>query len=75
MSTKSKETKRFMRSLHENKFISKHELGTSAMVKRSLDSLVQKEMIAVTFTESGIEYTVYDKFLMRWMQRGIVVES
>lgn len=60
---------------HANKFISKHELGTSAMVKRSLDSLVQKEMIAVTFTESGIEYTVYDKFLMRWMQRGIVVES
>ena len=49
-------------------FISKHQLGTPALVKRGLDALMEKEMI---FYQSGVEkpfYEVYDKYLMRWLQ-------
>ena len=49
-------------------FIGKHELGTSAMVKRGLDALLHKEMISITYLENGVSYSVYDKFLMRWLQ-------
>lgn len=51
------------------KFIQTHELGTSAMVKRGLDALIHKEMICVSYTESGVSYSVYDKFLMRWLAK------
>ncbi len=50
-------------------FINKHQLGTPALVKRGIDALLQKEMI---YYNAGIEkpyYEVYDKFLMRWLQR------
>ena len=53
---------------HASTFLKKYDLGTSAMVKRGLDALIHKEMISITYTESGIAYSVYDKFLMRWMQ-------
>ena len=49
-------------------FVNSHELGTPAIVKRSLEALVAKEMV---YYHSGIEkpyYEVYEKFLMRWMQ-------
>lgn len=50
-------------------FIQKHGLGTPALVKRSLDALLAKEMI---YYQSGVEqpfYEVYDKFLMRWLKQ------
>lgn len=49
-------------------FISKHQLGTPALVKRGIDALMQKELI---FYNTGVHnpyYEVYDKFLMRWLQ-------
>ncbi len=49
-------------------FISKNNLGTPAAVKRSLDALLEKEMI---YYQTGIDepfYQVYDKFLMRWLK-------
>ena len=49
-------------------FISKNNLGSSAIVKRSLESLLQKEMIHFNNTEQVTHYAVYDKFLLRWMQ-------
>lgn len=51
------------------KFITTHRLGTPASVKRGLDALLEKEII---FYQTGISepyYEVYDKFLMRWLQR------
>lgn len=50
------------------RFLKEHDLGSSAIVKRSLEALVEKELL---YYHSGIEvpyYEVYDKFLMRWMQ-------
>ena len=49
-------------------FIQEHKLGTPSLVTRSLQSLLNKEMI---FYNSSVEkpyYEVYDKFLMRWLQ-------
>lgn len=49
-------------------FISTYELGTPALIKRGIDSLLKKEII---FYNSGVEtpyYEVYDKYLMRWIQ-------
>ena len=54
---------------HAKKFIGKYQLGTSSMVTRLLDALLTKDMI---YLNAGVEqpyYEVYDKFLMRWLQR------
>lgn len=53
---------------HAAQFIKKYKLGTSSMVTRSLESLLQKEMIYYTSDIEEPYYAVYDKFLMRWLQ-------
>jgi len=53
---------------YSNGFISKYHLKSSANVKRSLESLLEKEMLYSETTASETFYEVYDKFLMRWMQ-------
>ncbi|KAF0238987.1 MAG: ATP-binding protein [Sediminibacterium sp.] len=48
-------------------FVTNYNLGSSAIVKRSLQSLLEKEMI---YRDNAIKdpyYTVYDKFLLRWL--------
>jgi len=53
---------------HSSAFIKKYELGTSSLVTRTMESLLNKEMV---YYNSGIKepyYAVYDKFLMRWLQ-------
>jgi len=53
---------------YAKQFINTHNLGSSAIVKRSLEALLDKEMI---YKDSSIKepyYAVYDKFLMRWLQ-------
>ena len=50
-------------------FIQKHNLGTPSLVKRGIDALLAKEMI---FQQTGLAqpyFEVYDKFLMRWLQK------
>jgi len=49
-------------------FISKYNLGTPAIVKRTLDALIIKEMVYVNNSIEKPYYSVYDKFLMRWLQ-------
>ncbi len=49
-------------------FIQKNLLGTPATVKRSLDSLLDKEMIFRESNASGSYYQVYDLFLSRWLE-------
>ena len=49
-------------------FIKKHKLGTSSMVKRTLDALVKKNLIYHDIMQEEPHYEVQDKFLMRWLQ-------
>lgn len=49
-------------------FIYKHQLGTPANVKRTLDALLEKEMV---YHQSNCEepyFEVYDKFLKFWLR-------
>ena len=48
--------------------IARHNLGSPAIVKRTLEALIQKEMIYYNNTVEKAYYAVYDKFLMRWLQ-------
>jgi DNA-binding MarR family transcriptional regulator len=54
---------------YASQFIQKYNLGSSAIVKRSLESLLDKEMIYKNGLAVEMHYAVYDKFLMRWLQR------
>ncbi|MDX2189857.1 MAG: ATP-binding protein [Bacteroidota bacterium] len=54
---------------YNSQFIAKYKLQSSAAVKRSLDSLLQKELIYHNTSQNNGYYAVYDKFLLRWMQR------
>lgn len=53
---------------YNKKFIGQYQLGTAAIVKRSLEALLQKEMIYYNTTVEQAYYAVYDKFLLRWLQ-------
>lgn len=50
-------------------FIFQYELGSPAAVKRSLNSLMNKEMIFKTETPDQNYYQVYNCFLSRWLER------
>ncbi len=63
----AKEEKVFMP--YSKDFIQKYQLGTTAMVKRILDSLLEKELVYHTSGSEISFYSVYDVFLMRWLQR------
>jgi hypothetical protein len=49
---------------HAYKFLHKHNLSGPSTIKRSIDSLLQKEMI---YEEDG-KFWVYDIFLARWLE-------
>ena len=55
---------------HSHEFIRKYDLGTSSMVSRGMDALLEKEMIFHFTTTEKPYYEVYDKFLMRWLQHS-----
>jgi uncharacterized protein len=49
-------------------FIYKHRLGLPANVRRSLEALVQKEMVHYETAAEQPYYEVYDKFLRHWLR-------
>jgi hypothetical protein len=49
------------------KFIQQYQLGTPANVQRSLEALLNKEMIFSKKDSAGQYYRVYDCFLLRWL--------
>ena len=52
-------------------FLQKYELGTSATVLRSLEALLNKEMVYYDYTQEGEKYyRVYDLLFERWIQRN-----
>lgn len=53
---------------HAKHFINKYKLGTSSMITRGIQSLLEKELIYYNTTVERPYYAVYDKFLMRWLQ-------
>lgn len=55
--------------IHSREFIRKYDLGTSSMVTRGIQSLLEKEIIYQELNTEKTYYEVYDKFLMRWLQR------
>lgn len=55
--------------VYSSEFLLKHQLGTPSSIRRLLDSLLEKEMVLETISSTGSSYSVYDVFLMRWMQR------
>lgn len=50
-------------------FVSTYQLGNPASVRRSLEALVQKEMVFNEINQQGNYYQVYDCFLSRWLER------
>lgn len=53
-----------------NKFITDHQLGTSATVLRSLKTLLDDELIFSGFDALGVQYySVYDILFMQWCKR------
>ncbi len=56
---------------HSKVFINKYKLGTSSMVTRGIDSLLEKELIYYNSLVEHPYYEVYDKFMMRWMQHKL----
>ena len=50
-------------------FISKYHLSSPSSIKRTLESLLEKEMIIELNDEGQKYYRVYDVFLGRWMER------
>jgi hypothetical protein len=65
----AKENKLFQ--AHSKAFISKYGLGTSSMISRGLNSLLDKELIYYNSAVEHPYYQVYDKFMMRWMQHSL----
>ncbi len=49
--------------------VSKHGLGATSAVQRSLESLIEKEMIYIIESGSDVGYKVYDCLLARWLER------
>lgn len=54
---------------NSREMIQKHGLGTSSAVQRSIESLLEKEMIYKIETGSDIGYKVYDCLFSRWLER------
>jgi uncharacterized protein len=52
---------------HSAEFIKKYNLGTSSLITRGMDALLNKEMIYYDTGSKEPYYAVYDKFLMRWL--------
>ena len=49
-------------------FLNKYKLGAAATVKKSLQALIEKELICTIESKNKIAYRVYDVFLLRWIQ-------
>jgi hypothetical protein len=53
---------------HSKTFINQYRLGTSSMISRGMQALLEKELIFYNASVENPYYETYDKFLMRWMQ-------
>ena len=49
-------------------FLQKYGIGSASSARRLLTSLLEKEMLIENTTLAGTTYTLYDVFMMRWME-------
>lgn len=54
---------------NSREMIKKHGLGSSSAVQRSIESLLDKEMIYKIESDSDLGFKVYDCLLSRWLER------
>jgi hypothetical protein len=54
---------------YSQNFIYNHRLGNAGAVKRSIESLQEKEMIYHNITDPISYYEIHDKFLMHWLHK------
>ena len=52
-----------------NEFLQKYSLGAPSSSLRTLETLVDKELILETKSPSGSTYSVYNVFFSRWLER------
>lgn len=52
-----------------NEFLQKYRLGAPSSSLRTLETLVDKELILETKSPSGSTYSVYNVFFSRWLER------
>jgi hypothetical protein len=57
-----------MRNPNSKGILKRHQLGSSSVIQRSMEALLQKEMIYMREDELGRYYCVYDCFLARWLE-------
>ena len=53
---------------YNQKFIKKYNLGAPTSIKRTLNALLEKELVFYQSKKEEAYYEVQDKFLMRWLQ-------
>ncbi|HBG70941.1 MAG: hypothetical protein A2W93_03435 [Bacteroidetes bacterium GWF2_43_63] len=58
-----------LQKAHSASFLKKYLLGTSAHVTRGMAALIEKDLVYHNTSIEQPYYTIYDKFLMRWLQR------
>lgn len=54
--------------LYSKDFLNKYDLGAPSSMSRIVQSLLEKEMILEQHNKNLSSYTVYDVFLLRWLQ-------
>ena len=54
---------------YANEFLSKYNIGATAVARRQLSTLIEKDLIFEEVTKEESYYTVADLFLMRWLER------
>ena len=52
-----------------NEFLQKYHLGAQSSSLRTLEALVEKELVLETKSTAGSSYSVYNVFLSRWLER------
>ena len=57
-----------VRQATATKFLSKYNIGSPSSAKRLLEALLEKEMLIENTSIEGTSYTLYDVFMLRWME-------
>lgn len=51
-------------------FIQKYRLGSGAAVSKNVKSLVEKELLLSEYGDEGVQYSVYNVFLSRYLEKA-----
>ena len=54
---------------YATKFLTKYNIGATAVARRQLQTLMEKDLVFAETTKMETTYTVADRFLMRWLEK------